>query len=155
MTPSNASRKRCLPLRTPRPKTRTALLRKLKPIFRRHRSGPLKGFIEGINPTWRRWVPYVAFGHASRRFLYIRGWVEQQVRRHLATARKRSGFDWKRWSRRWLSDTMGLFDSRVMDSAIERAGLETLHLPCARQFSTLSGASTTWIRPCTGCLTWR
>jgi RNA-directed DNA polymerase len=29
-------------------------------------------------------------------------------------ARKREGFGWKRWSRRWLYDTLGLFnDYRV------------------------------------------
>jgi RNA-directed DNA polymerase len=100
-----------MPLRTPRPKARTALLRKLKPIFRRHRSGPLKGLIEEINPILRGWVQYVAFGHSSQGFSYVRRWVEQQVRRHLATARKRPGFGWKRWSRRWLYDTMGLFDA--------------------------------------------
>lgn len=93
----------------PRPKARTALLRKLKPIFRRHRSGPLRGFIEEINPILRGWVQYFAFGHSSQCFSYVRRWVEQQVRRHLATARKRPGFGWKRWSRRWLYDSMGLF----------------------------------------------
>jgi RNA-directed DNA polymerase len=128
---------RWMPLRTPRPKRRTALLRKLKPIFRRHRFGPLKGFIEEINPIVRGWVPYVAFGHSSRCFSYVRRWVEQQVRRHLATARKRPGFGWKRWSSRWLYDTMGLFDAyRVRDSAIAERGTSpigpiTLEAKCA------------------------
>jgi RNA-directed DNA polymerase len=102
---------RWMPLRTPRPKARTALLRKLKPIFRRHRSGPLRGLIEEINPILRGWVQYFAFGHSSPCFSYVRRWVEQKVRRHLATARKRPGFGWKRWSSRWLYDTMGLFDT--------------------------------------------
>jgi RNA-directed DNA polymerase len=35
--------------------------------------------------------------------------VEKKVRRHLMRARKRQGFGWKRWSRRWLYDTLGLF----------------------------------------------
>jgi RNA-directed DNA polymerase len=102
---------RWMPLRMPRLKARTALLRTLKPIFRRHRSGPLKGLIEEINPILRGWVQYFAFGHSSRCFSYVRRWVEQKVRRHLATARKRPGFGWKRWSSRWLYDTMGLFDA--------------------------------------------
>lgn len=37
----------------PRPKARKALLRTLKPIFRRHRSGPLRGFSEAITPIVR------------------------------------------------------------------------------------------------------
>ena len=36
-------------------------------------------------------------------------WVEKKIRRHLMRARKRKGFGWKRWSRRWLYDTLGLF----------------------------------------------
>jgi RNA-directed DNA polymerase len=102
---------RWMPLRMPRLKARTALLRTLKPIFRRHRSGPLRGLIEEINPILRGWVQYFAFGHSSQCFSYVRRWVEQKVRRHLATARKRPGFGWKRWSSRWLYDTMGLFDA--------------------------------------------
>ena len=89
---------RWMPLRMPRLKAHTAILRQRKPIVRRHRSGPLKGFIEEINPILRRWVQYFTVGHLSRCFSYVRRWVEQQVRRHLATARKRPGFGWQRWS---------------------------------------------------------
>jgi RNA-directed DNA polymerase len=35
--------------------------------------------------------------------------VEKKVRRHLMRARNRKGFGWKRWSRRWLYDTLRLF----------------------------------------------
>ena len=38
-----------------------------------------------------------------------RDWVEKKIRRHLMRARKRKGFGWKRWSRRWLYDRLGLF----------------------------------------------
>jgi hypothetical protein len=44
---------RWLPLRTPRPKARTALLRKLKPIFRRHR-GTAQGVHRGDQPYLAR-----------------------------------------------------------------------------------------------------
>jgi RNA-directed DNA polymerase len=43
--------------------------------------------------------------------VYIQDWVEKKVRRHLAKARKRKGFDWERWNRRWLYDTLGLFNA--------------------------------------------
>ena len=40
--------------------------------------------------------------------------VEKKIRRHLARARLRQGFGWKRWSRRWMYGTVGLFtDYRV------------------------------------------
>jgi RNA-directed DNA polymerase len=45
-----------MPLYTPRGKKRTALLRKLKLIFRNYRSQPVKGLIEQINPILRGWV---------------------------------------------------------------------------------------------------
>lgn len=101
---------RWMPLRTPRAKKRTALLRKLKAVFRRYRSQPVGRVIAAINPLLRGWVNYFAYGHSSRCFAYIRNWVEQKMRRHLARARGRRGFGWKRWSRRWFYDGLGLFD---------------------------------------------
>jgi putative transposase len=61
--------------------------------------------------TLRGLVNYFAMGHASRCFSFIRNWVEQKIRRHLAKSRQRRGFGWKRWSRRWLYDALGLFDN--------------------------------------------
>ena len=102
-------RGRWMPLYTPRGKKRTALLRKLKLIFRNYRSQPVRGLIEQINPILRGWVNYFAVGHSSRCFSYIRDWVEKRIRCHLARARQRQGFGWKRWSREWLYGTLGLF----------------------------------------------
>ena len=42
---------------------------------------------------------------------FIKDWVEKKVRRQLAHAQKRKGFGWERWSRQWLYDTLGLFNS--------------------------------------------
>ncbi len=108
-----------MPLRTPLMKKRTALLRRLKGYFRSYRSQPVDLLIEKINPILRGWVNYFAIGHSSRCFSYIRDWVEKKVRRHLARARKRQGFGWKRWSNRWLYETLGLFgDYKVKWKAI-------------------------------------
>jgi RNA-directed DNA polymerase len=105
---------RWMPLKLPQGKKRTALLRKLKEVFRRQRSQPIVGVIEEINPILRGWVNYFAQGNASRCFSYVRLWVEQKIRRHLARTQQRRGFGWKRWSRQWLYDTLGLFgDYRV------------------------------------------
>jgi RNA-directed DNA polymerase len=89
---------------------RTALLRKLKAIFRRYQSQPLDRVVYLINPILRGWVTYFAIGDASRCFGYVRDWVEKKVRRHLMRARKLRGFGWKRWSKRWLYDRVGLFN---------------------------------------------
>ena len=96
---------------TPKPKKRTALLRKLKDVFRRHQSQPVDRVISLINPILRGWVNYFAVGHASECFGYIQDWVEKKVRRHLMRARKRKGFGWTRWSRQWLYETLKLFNS--------------------------------------------
>lgn len=99
---------------TPRMKARTALLRKLKDVFRRHISQPVDRVIGLINPILRGWVNYFRIGNSSCCFGYIKDWVEKKIRRHLMRARKRRGFGWYRWSRAWLYKTLGLFnDYRV------------------------------------------
>jgi RNA-directed DNA polymerase len=98
------------PLYRPQGKKRTALLRQLKGIFRGYRSQPLARLIEEINPILCGWVQYLAMGHSSRCFSYIRDWVEKKLRRHLGRARQRQGFGWKRWSKRWMYDRVGLFN---------------------------------------------
>jgi RNA-directed DNA polymerase len=95
---------------TPKLKKRTALVRALKEVFRRHRSQPIERVIKLINPVIRGWVNYFAVGHSSKCFSFIKDWVAKKVRRHLAQAQKRQGFGWKRWSQRWIYDTLGLFN---------------------------------------------
>jgi len=99
----------------PKPKKRTALLRKLKEIFLRYVSQPVGRVVEVINPILRGWVRYFAVGHSSRCFSYVKLWVEKKVRRHLLRAQGRKGFGWKRRSKHWIYDTLGLFhDYRVV-----------------------------------------
>jgi RNA-directed DNA polymerase len=96
---------------TPKLKKRTALVRALKEVFGRHRSQPIERVIALINPVLRGWVNYFAVGHSSECFSFIKDWVEKKVRRHLVHAQKRKGFGWERWNRRWLYDTLGLFNA--------------------------------------------
>ena len=95
---------------TPRMKARTALLRELKEVFRRHQSQPVDRIIYQINPILRGWVNYYRVGHSSKCFGYIKDWVAKKIRRHLMHARKRRGFGWNRWSRAWLYQILGLFN---------------------------------------------
>jgi RNA-directed DNA polymerase len=98
------------PRYTPKLKKRTALLEKLKDIFRCFQSQPIGRVVALINPILRGWVRYFAIGDASRCFGFVKDWVEKKVRRHLRRARGLRGFGWDRWSRRWLYDHLGLFD---------------------------------------------
>jgi RNA-directed DNA polymerase len=95
---------------TPKLKKRTALLRKLKEIFRRYRSQPTDRVIQLINLILRGWVNYFAVGNSSECFRFIKDWVEKKVRRHMMKARQRKGFGWTRWSRQWLYNTLKLFN---------------------------------------------
>src|SRR5215475_2363887 len=102
------------PQYTPKLKKRTAILAKLREISRRNRSQPVGTVIKLINPILRGWVNYFAVGHSGRCFAFIQNWVEKKIRRHMMRARKRKGFGWKRWSREWLYEVLGLFcDYRV------------------------------------------
>jgi RNA-directed DNA polymerase len=94
----------------PKLKKRTALLGKLRDMFRRYTSQPVGRVIGLINPILRGWVNYFAVGHSSRCFSFVKDWVEKKIRRHLMRARKRKGFGWQRWSRRWLYDELGLYN---------------------------------------------
>ena len=95
---------------TPQIKKRTALIRKLKEIFRRYQSQPVGRVVTFINPILRGWVNYFAIGHSSRCFGYVCDWVEKKIQRHMMRARHRRGFGWKRWSTKWLYEWLGLFD---------------------------------------------
>jgi len=94
----------------PKMKARTALLKNLKGIFRKHKSQPLSLVIELINPILRGWANYFRIGNSSECFAYIKDWVEKKIRRHLMRARKRHGFGWNRWSKVWLYNALGLYD---------------------------------------------
>ena len=95
---------------TPKLKKRTALLAKLKDVFRRHQSQPVDRVIKRINPVLRGWVNYFRAGHSSECFGFVKDWVEKKIRRHMLRARKRQGFGWTRWNRDWPYETLGLFN---------------------------------------------
>lgn len=106
----------------PKLKKRTALLRKLKEVFRRYQSQPVDRVVELINPVLRGWVNYFAVGHSSECFSFIKDWVEKKIRRHMGRSRNRRGFGWKRWSRRWLYEELKLFNGyRVRRAAAPKA----------------------------------
>ncbi len=65
---------------TPRMKARTAILQRLKEVFRRYRSQPIDRVIALINPILRGWVGYFRVGHSSRCFGYVQDWVEKKIR---------------------------------------------------------------------------
>ena len=89
---------------------KTALLRKLKDVFRRHQSQPLDRVVKLINPMLRGWVAYFAVGNSSECFGFVTDWVEKKIRRIMERARNRNGFGWKRWSTRWLYESLRLFN---------------------------------------------
>lgn len=117
---------RWLPLFAPKMTKRTALLRRLKSIFRAHRSHPIAAVIGEINPILRGWVQYFALGHSSRCFGYIKAWLIKKIRRHLMRAQKRTGFGWQRWRNAWLVAHLGVFNDFRVDTA-KRAALAAIH----------------------------
>ena len=60
------------PQYTPKLKQRTALLEKLREVFTRQQSQPVRRMIALVNPIVCGWVNYFRTGHASRCFAYVR-----------------------------------------------------------------------------------
>jgi len=75
----SAAGRRCV-YKKPSMKARSALIRKLKEHFHRHRSRPVKDVIAVINPVLRGWVNYFRCGNSSRCFHYVWHWVEKKSR---------------------------------------------------------------------------
>jgi RNA-directed DNA polymerase len=86
------------------------LVRKLQERCRRHPSHPIDRVIDLLNPILRGWGRYCAVGDASRCFSCRKDGGEKKVRRHLMRARKRRGCGWKRGSKQWLSQRLGVFN---------------------------------------------
>ncbi len=103
------------PWYTPKQKKRKDLLRKVKETFRRYKSQPIDRVVHLINPILRGWTNYFRAGDSRQCFSYVRNWIEKKVRRHLSRAQGRKGFGWKRWSREWLYEQVGLFGEYQLD----------------------------------------
>jgi RNA-directed DNA polymerase len=114
-------RGRWRPYYTPKIKKRTALLRKLKVVFRRHRSQPVSRVVQLINPILSGWVNYFAIGDASECFAFIKDWVEKKIRRHMSRSQKRKGFGWTQWSKQWLYTTLQLFNGYRLRRSTQKA----------------------------------
>lgn len=97
------------PFVIPKMAARTKLLQKLKAIFKQHRSQPIHIIINKINPIIRGWVNYFRVGHSSKCFSFVDDWIRQKIQKHFQRSSKRSGFGWKRWSREYIYNTLGLY----------------------------------------------
>lgn len=96
---------------TPKLKKRTALLRKLKEVFRRYQSQPVGRVIQLINPILRGWVNYFAVRHSKECFGFLKDWGEKKIRRRMGRSRGLRDLGWKMWSRCWLFEGLKLFNS--------------------------------------------
>jgi RNA-directed DNA polymerase len=94
----------------PRAKARTALLARLKPWLRRDTPWPVTHIVSKVNAILRGWVNYFRIGNSARCFSYVRSWIEKRIRRLVMKRAKRTGFGWKRRSRTWVYQQLGLFD---------------------------------------------
>jgi len=94
----------------PKMSSRTKLLRKLKNIFKCQISQPISRVIYLINPILRGWVNYFRVGHSSKLFGFVKDWVQKKIRRFLMRSKRRQGFGWKRWSRDWIYENLGVYN---------------------------------------------
>ena len=112
------------PCMTPRPKTVTAVLRKIRDTLRVSQHLPMQAVVAKLNEILRGWVNYFRVGNSSQAFNKVKYHVERKVRRFAAKKSKRTGFGWKRWSSAVVYGTWGLFgDYRLLYAGAKaRAG---------------------------------
>jgi len=67
--------------------------------------------ITELNTILRGWVNYFAIGNSENCFSYVKDYVEKKVRRYLMKQRGKKGYGWKRWSKDWLYNEVGLFNN--------------------------------------------
>ena len=116
------------PYYAPKLKKRTELFAKLRESFRQNVGQPGGKVIEMINPVLRGWVNYFRVGDSHRCFSMIKYWVEKKIRRHLMRARGHQGMGWKRWSRKWIYGTLGLFNDYRVGRQLPKAAPAS-HVP--------------------------
>ena len=97
------------PLRIPRPKKVTQVLRTVHEVLASSRALPVAQAVGRVNEVLRGWVNYFRVGHASKAFAKVRYFVELKVRRFAQRQRKRLGFGWKRWSSEVIYGNWGLY----------------------------------------------
>lgn len=110
---------------TPKMKKRVEVLEKVKNAIRNNRFQPVRVVVKEINAILSGWVNYFRQGNSARCFSYVRDRVERMIRRHLMRIRNRRGVGWKRWSRQWLYEELGMFN----DYQIRRTTGEPKALP--------------------------
>ena len=106
----------------PSVKKRTELLRTLKAIFRSYRSQPVDRVVDLINPD-PAGMGELLCPRPRESPLLVRSRLGGEEDPAASDARnsKRQGFGWKRWSRRWLYEHLGLFNNyRVQPSRPHR-----------------------------------
>jgi RNA-directed DNA polymerase len=108
----------------PKMSSRTKLLRKLKNIFKCHISQPISRVIYLINPILRGWVNYFRIGHSSKFFGFVKDWVQKKIRRFLMRSKRRQGFGWKRWSRDWIYEKLGVYNDYQVRRSLKEFSMQ-------------------------------
>jgi RNA-directed DNA polymerase len=86
----------------PKMQARSKVIEKIRDVFQRFESQPLKRVRDLINPILRGWVQYFKIGNSSKVFGYVKDWLTRKIRRHLMKAKGKQGFGWKQWSTKGL-----------------------------------------------------
>ena len=107
---------KALILMTPKKKSRLSIKAKLREIFARSGSMPLKALMKRLNAVVAGWVQYYRVGNSSRAFSEVRDYLEMKVRILLTRRKKRKkrSIGWERWSNEYIYGTLGLYWGRML-----------------------------------------
>jgi RNA-directed DNA polymerase len=96
--------------KTPRPKKRIEIGRRVKAVLKANWNKPMKEVIFSVNEVIRGWVNYFRIGNSNSTFNKVRDDVEKKVRKFVMKRKKLKGFGWKRWSREEIYQKWGLYN---------------------------------------------
>jgi len=96
--------------KTPRPKKRIEIGKRVKAVLKANWNKPMKEVICSVNEVIRGWVNYFKVGNSNSTFNKVRNDVEKKVRKFVMKRKKLKGFGWKRWSREEIYQKWGLYN---------------------------------------------
>jgi group II intron reverse transcriptase/maturase len=106
----NRKRTKKFPLTVPSHKAVMSVKAKIREITRR-RPVQVEQVIKELNPVLRGWMNYFRVGNSGKALRDVRYYAELRIRLFIRRNQGRRGYGWKEISKKYLLDTLGLYNN--------------------------------------------